>query len=1830
MYIRHNAVLVLFAILCLLIPLCDGFKQGFLPLSSLPHPTDGLTHGYGDIDNHQTMLVRLEAAGALADMKLPERVLRRPRELHPVMMTLSKRNTVTMQRHWKVEQASHTSGESNTDGGDVDRHWDERMQINMSAGDTVPTVSFKAAKENTIELLVVVTRKMHLILKGRLTEYLVATFGSVAQNFKHCSLKASVKISIVDIILLDSNFARREGLEDWSNKNHEEVMGKFCHWVNRIRRPTMNWDSAILLNVGNFKTTALGVAHYQAMCSRESSCLVVVDRGFGTADIIAHEIGHQLGAKHDFEVGSECGLEEQPSRKRAVQKLSRRTPDADDLTIQRDTIMSGILYFELYPFRWSACSRENIQFFLSRPDSACLRTQNSQRTAFTSKQLTQHMGQHKPGLRFTLNEQCALAMRQRGARFCGHSSPVCKQLHCYDVQRGMCLPVEAPWAEGSRCGYKRWCVMGQCLLQGETISPIDGGWSAWEEWGTCSRPCGGGVQFSRRECTSPEPQNGGEHCLGTNVRVRSCNIQNCPDSVDLRQQLCDKVGQKLSKHLQAFKPSIGGANACKLVCLDGTKEVAHNESLPDGTPCYAPGTDICIKGRCWQAGCDKVLGSRMERDNCNVCGGDNSTCYAVSGEFHHSDALAPGAKPVGLTIAVHIPQGVTNAYIKKVSRRSTPYSADAYDDFMILIFEELKTRIRRGETREPFAGAELYYSGSRGKEEIVHIKGQINKNVNILIRVENKNTKLPLPDVEYTYYVSKDASDHLRFDPSGLAVHHYNDPLLRFLRSPRKGAPAEESNEENVEPNPPLETSKPEHSSQTIKEPVGFEWKMDEVPKECTSCSGTVQSHASCYPVFSSQEASKRYGIHPLHPLPPRYCGESLRPSPVTRNCADYCGVRWSWREVNASDYTVTRSTCSVRCGEGLTEVHFTAICEEKIPEKDTLHTIWRESSLGAYACIKAELGEPPEDRVVTNRCTGDCRPLHWVFSDWDKCSERCGAGTKQRSVTCVDDVSNHWPLTECLQHISTVVVGKLNGVDGYVGTELAECFEVDACGGQFMWITTPWSECRSTASYSDMGSLCHSALRRHLDGDSQGLPSSSAFTGFQTRTSRCVLRSASGEDVKHEAPQHYCERAHALKPPEQQACTAELTCHRWTTVHFSQCSTNCGAGQRVGQLSCEQISLSQGARPNVTPVGETDCLYRLGSNISLQIDSRRENPTVYIVESGSSEEREALQRLPYLRPLPFTPGKPLLLACSNPPCHSRSLEWAVSEWSMCSATCGMGYQRRSLRCILVERHTGAPSNSEAVEVEMPGSECTARGLARPAEMRLCEAPPCIKWSPGEWSECKGTCESGTQERYIRCIRQKSLYTTSPKSLTWSSFETPPNVSSTMIEQEVDPAECEYQSKPAEKRSCLLASDCPFWFQGPWSSCSSTCGAGRRFRHVDCRFPNGTVLYVFGRLARDRSILQMSSRRRRNHITESRKHLNTIRCLEPRPVDKTECQLKPCQEDRPFWWPVVSSTCNAKGCIRGYQQRELQCLTPSFQPVDPKECVYSRKPLKMIPCTLQECKTYRWRTDTWTRCPYACGKHSRYRNVRCVDDLGEEYADHLCQAHLRPDSWSICPDACPDLPISCWDQKQRHPASSDGLYELAVHRRVVRIYCSDMESSYPREYLPLHHLNYASIWHFKEAREQNCSSTNVYYKGKVTDTNVTSGTPSEIQSLELLEFPADSVTVFKKLHINLNSLHVDIFDERFSETLGTRFVPYASAKSCSRGTSQLGKFLINLKGTGFTVSKETQWRTSRLQSFGHVARTGDSMIVMGSCGGDCGGCWPDPLLKLEAADASER
>ena len=56
---------------------------------------------------------------------------------------------------------------------------------------------------------------------------------------------------------------------------------------------------------------------------------------------------------------------------------------------------------------------------------------------------------------------------------------------------------------------------------------VDGGWSEWTVWGTCSVTCGGGTESRTRTCTNPVPQNGGAECTGPDTESQDCNTQAC-------------------------------------------------------------------------------------------------------------------------------------------------------------------------------------------------------------------------------------------------------------------------------------------------------------------------------------------------------------------------------------------------------------------------------------------------------------------------------------------------------------------------------------------------------------------------------------------------------------------------------------------------------------------------------------------------------------------------------------------------------------------------------------------------------------------------------------------------------------------------------------------------------------------------------------------------------------------------------------------------------------------------------------------------------------------------------------------------------------------------------------------------------------------------------------------------------------------------------------------------------------------------------------------------------------------------------------------------------
>jgi len=62
---------------------------------------------------------------------------------------------------------------------------------------------------------------------------------------------------------------------------------------------------------------------------------------------------------------------------------------------------------------------------------------------------------------------------------------------------------------------------------GNAEEVIDGNWSEWSSWTTCSKKCAGGVKARERSCNNPEPSKGGKTCEGEGEEEAACNEEPC-------------------------------------------------------------------------------------------------------------------------------------------------------------------------------------------------------------------------------------------------------------------------------------------------------------------------------------------------------------------------------------------------------------------------------------------------------------------------------------------------------------------------------------------------------------------------------------------------------------------------------------------------------------------------------------------------------------------------------------------------------------------------------------------------------------------------------------------------------------------------------------------------------------------------------------------------------------------------------------------------------------------------------------------------------------------------------------------------------------------------------------------------------------------------------------------------------------------------------------------------------------------------------------------------------------------------------------------------------
>ncbi|MED6267029.1 hypothetical protein CHARACLAT_008038 [Characodon lateralis] len=177
--------------------------------------------------------------------------------------------------------------------------------------------------------------------------------------------------------------------------------------------------------------------------------------------------------------------------------------------------------------------------------------------------------------------------------------------------------------------------------------------------------------------------------------------------------------------------------------------------------------------------------------------------------------------------------------------------------------------------------------------------------------------------------------------------------------------------------------------------------------------------------------------------------------------------------------------------------------------------------------------------------------------------------------------------------------------------------------------------------------------------------------------------------------------------------------------VYISTCSRKCGHGLRKRSVLC--TSSNPGAQTHTLP--DSECA--------------------------------GLQK-------PATQESCFIKRCQK----QRKVQWFVSTWQECSATCGRGYQARFIKC--AEKDTAGKYREltakkcnhvpkPKVELQRPCilAECPTRTTPPVHRWRtphhpyppqpLPQAPLSAQWYSSPWSQCSETCGGGVQARTVQC-----------------------------------------------------------------------------------------------------------------------------------------------------------------------------------------------------------------------------------------------------------------------------------------------------------------------------------------------------------------------------------------------------------------------------------------------------------------------------------------------
>uniref|UniRef100_A0A8C4R3H2 ADAMTS-like 3 n=1 Tax=Eptatretus burgeri TaxID=7764 RepID=A0A8C4R3H2_EPTBU len=334
---------------------------------------------------------------------------------------------------------------------------------------------------------------------------------------------------------------------------------------------------------------------------------------------------------------------------------------------------------------------------------------------------------------------------------------------------------------------------------------------------------------------------------------------------------------------------------------------------------------------------------------------------------------------------------------------------------------------------------------------------------------------------------------------------------------------------------------------------------------------------------------------------------------------------------------------------------------------------------------------------------------------------------------------------------------------------------------------------------------------------------------------------------------------------------------------------------------------------------------------------------------------------------------KPRLRECSPEPCPAR---WDGGPWTACSSSCGGGMQSRSVACVEEDVHGAF----------LPVDEWKCMYVSKPSHSRPCNLFGCPKWLAQEWSPCTASCGRGLQYRVVLCLDHRGKHTggCNPTMKPHIKEEClAPSPCYKIREKLPVEAKASWLKQAHEQDEFIQVSEEPSFSPGPWSSCSSTCGAGWRIRPILCR-----VLLPFSQT-----------------VTT----LPDSKCLSPRPKSQQPCHIRPCPSQLPprpnsalenlerhtnptmFVWKQLGYKQCSVSCGGGTQQVVLSCVH-KFTGLHVAEvlCPFHKPPEHASrSCNTQPCPVS-WQMSAWKDCSVSCGQGLQTRHVTCPEEMSTD------------------------------------------------------------------------------------------------------------------------------------------------------------------------------------------------------------------------------------------------